>query len=141
MNGLAAGPAVRVLTVADEDRRECLALEPESCLSSRRVKRVPGWIITQRGRAEALRCENGPEFTSRDFLAWREERPMQNGLVESFNGRLPDECWNANWLQTLAAAQRKIEGWREEYSQERPHGSLGCLRPAEFGRGQPPSPP
>jgi len=66
---------------------------------------------------------------------------MQNGLVESFNGRLRDECLNANWFQTLADARRKIEGWREEYNQERPHSSLGYLTPAEFGRGQLPSPP
>jgi len=67
MNGLAAGPAVRVLTVAGEDGRGCPALEPETRLSSRRVKRVLGWIITRRGRAGAPRCENAPEFTSRHF--------------------------------------------------------------------------
>ena len=152
MDGLATGRAVRVLSVVDEHTRECLALEVDSCLSSRRVTRVLEWIMAQRGRPEALRCDNGPEFTSRHFLAWCEEqqirlihiqpgRPMQNGLVESFNGRLRDECLNANWFQTLADARQKIEGWREEYNQERPHSSLGYLTPVEFASQIAPSPP
>lgn len=152
MDGLATGRAVRVLTVVDEYSRECLALEVDSCLSSRRVTRVLEWIMAQRGRPEALRCDNGPEFTSRHFLAWCEQqqirlihiqpgRPMQNGLVESFNGRLRDECLNANWFQTLADARQKIESWREEYNQERPHSSLGYLTPVEFASQIAPSPP
>jgi Integrase core domain len=70
-----------------------------------------------------VRCDNGPEFTSRHFLAWCEDckiglihiqpgRPMQNGRVESFNGRLRDECLNANWFATIANAKEKIESWR-----------------------------
>ena len=66
---------------------------------------------------------------------------MQNGLVESFNGRLRDECLNAHWFQTLADARQKIEGWREEYNQERPHSSLGYLTPVEFASQIAPSPP
>jgi len=145
MDGLATGRAVRALTVVDEYTRECLAIEVDSCLSSRRVTRVLEWAIQQRGKPEALRCDNGPEFTSRHFLAWCEEqqirlihiqpgRPMQNGRVESFNGRLRDECLNANWFPTLGEAKRKIEQWREEYNRERPHSSLGYRTPEEFAR-------
>jgi putative transposase len=123
-------------------------MEVDSCLSSRRVTRVLEWIIEQRGVPEALRCDNGPEFTSRHTLAWCEDRkielihiqpgrPMQNGRVESFNGRLRDECLNANWFQTIASAKEKIESWREEYNGERPHSSLGYLTPLEFARGTP----
>ena len=101
------------------------------------------WIIQQRGAPERLRCDNGPEFTSRDFLGWCEGRrihllhiqpgrPMQNGRAESFNGRLRDECLNANWFQSIGQAKHRIETWREEYNRERPHSSLGYLTPVEL---------
>jgi len=145
MDGLATGRALRALTAVDEYTRECLAIEVDSCLSSRRVTRVLEWVIQQRGKPEAVRCDNGPEFTSRHFLVWCEEqqirlihiqpgRPMQNGRVESFNGRLRDECLNANWFPTMSEAKRKIEAWREEYNRERPHSSLGYRTPEEFAR-------
>ena len=151
MDGLATGRSIRALTVVDSYTRECLAIEVDSCLSSRRVTRALEWIIQQRRTPEALRCDNGPEFTSRHFLAWCEEhqiqlihiqpgRPMQNGRVESFNGRFRDECLNANWFPTLAEAQTKIEQWRSEYNWERPHSSLGYRTPTEFA-DRAPSPP
>jgi putative transposase len=142
-DGLATGRAVRVFTLVDSFTRECLALELDSCLSSRRVTRVLDWVIEQRGMPEAIRCDNGPEFTSRHFLAWCEDhkirttyiqpgRPMQNGYVESFNGRFRDECLNAHWFATMADARRKIEAWRNDYNTERPHSSLGYRAPQEF---------
>jgi len=143
MDGLATGRALRLLTVVDNYTRECLAIEVDSCLSSQRVTRVLEWVMEQRGGPETVRCDNGPEFTSRHFLAWCEERriglvhiqpgrPMQNGHVESFNGRLRDECLNVNWFATLADARAKIEAWREEYNSERPHSSLCYRTPREF---------
>jgi putative transposase len=143
MDGLATGRILRMLTVVDSYTRECLAIEVDSCLSSRRVTRVLEWVIEQRGTPEAIRCDNGPEFTSRHFLAWCEDRgirllhiqpgrPMQNGWVESFNGRFRDECLNANWFTTMADAGQKIEAWREQYNNERPHSSLGYRTPSEF---------
>ena len=98
----------------------------------------------QHGAPGAIPCNNGPE-TSRHFLAWREDRkiglihiqpgrPMQNGRVERFKGRLRDECLNANWFSTLADARHKIEAWREDYNEQRPHSSLGNLTPGEFAR-------
>ena len=59
-------------------------------------------------------------------------KPMQNGRVESFNGRLRDECLNAHWFRNLFAASAKIETWRDEYNGERPHSSLGYRTPNEF---------
>jgi putative transposase len=143
MDGLATGRALRLLTVVDNYTRECLAIEVDSCLSSQRVTRVLEWVMEQRGGPETVRCDNGPEFTSRHFLAWCEERrigllhiqpgrPMQNGYIESFNGRLRDECLNANWFATLADAREKIEAWRREYNEERPHSSLNYRTPREF---------
>lgn len=113
----------------DSFTRECLALEVDSCLFSRCVARVLDWVIAQRAAPEAIRCDNGPEFTSRHCLAWCEERqikpvhikpgrPMQNGYVESFNGRFPDECLNANWFATMADARQKIEAWRQDYNED-----------------------
>ena len=85
------------------------------------------------------------EFTSRHFIGWCEEqritllhiqpgRPMQNGHVESFNGKLRDECLNASWFHNLSDAKRKIEKWREEYNRERPHSSLGYRTPEEYAK-------
>ena len=102
-------------------------------------------VIDQRGVPQALRCDNGPEFTSRHLIGWCAERgielrhiqpgkPMQNGYVESFNGRLRDECLNANWFLNMADAREKIETWRKEYNAERPHSSLGYRTPLEFFR-------
>jgi putative transposase len=143
MDGLATGRALRLLAVVDNYTRECLAIEVDSCLSSQRVTRVLERVMEQRRQPEAVRCDNGPEFTSRHFLAWCEERriglvhiqpgrPMQNGHVESFNGRLRDECLNANWFATLVDARQKIEAWRREYNEERPHSSLNYRTPREF---------
>jgi len=143
MDGLATGRALRLLTVVDNYTRECPAIEVDSCLSSQRVTRVLERVMEQRGRPEAIRCDNGPEFTSRHFLAWCEQRriglvhiqpgrPMQNGHVESFNGRLRDECLNAHWFATLADARTKIDAWREDYNEQRPHSSLDYRTPSEF---------
>lgn len=142
-DSLATGRGFRALTIIDSYTRECPAIEVDSCLSAHRVTRVLERVIEQRGAPKTIRCDNGPEFTSRHFLSWCEERkiqlvfiapgrPMQNGHIESFNGRFRDECLNANWFTSLADAKRKIEAWREDYNTERPHSALGYLSPDEF---------
>jgi putative transposase len=142
-DGLATGRGLRMLTVVDSFTRECPAIEVDTGMSSRRVTRVLDWVMSQRGKPETIRCDNGPEFTSRQFLVWCEEKgisvqhiqpgkPMQNGHVESFNGRFRDECLNHNWFTTLADAKQKIERWRMEYNEQRPHSSLGYRTPEEF---------
>ena len=142
-DALATGRAIRVLAVVDAFTRECLALETDTSLSSQRVTRALECVVEQRGAPAALRCDNGPELTSRHFLSWCEEKriqlihiqpgkPMQNGHVESFNGRLRDECLNANWFRSLADAREKVSRWRQEYNGERPHSSLGYRTPNEF---------
>jgi putative transposase len=142
-DALATGRGIRALTVVDAFTRENLSLEVDTSLSSRRVTRALEAVIERRGMPEAIRCDNGPELTSRHFLSWCEERkirlihiqpgkPMQNGHIESFNGRLRDECLNANWFHNLADARGKIRAWRDEYNGERPHSSLGYRTPNEF---------
>ena len=109
---LACGRTIRILSVVDACTRECLALEVDTSFASRRVTRVLDAILAERGQPGTIRCDNGPEFTSRHFLAWAIEhgiellhiqpgKPMQNGRVESFNGRLREECLNLSWFQNL----------------------------------------
>ena len=141
------GRTIRVLSVVDAYTRECLALEVDTSFASRRVTRVLEAIIAERGRPQAIRCDNGPELTSRHFLAWCVERqielvhiqpgkPTQNARIESFNGRLREECLNVSWFQNLFDARRKIAAWRKEYNEERPHSSLGYKTPKEFAQAQ-----
>ena len=137
------GRTIRVLGVVDAYTRECLALEVDTSFASRRVTRVLDEIIAQRGAPASLRCDNGPELTSRHFLAWSIERkielvhiqpgkPTQNGRLESFNGKLREECLNVSWFQNLFEARRKISAWRLEYNEQRPHSSLNYRTPKEF---------
>ena len=141
------GRTIRVLSVVDAYTRECLALEVDTSFASRRVTRALEQIVSERGVPQAIRCDNGPELTSRHFLAWCVERkielmhiqpgkPTQNARVESFNGRLRDECLTVSWFQNLFDARRKIAVWRKEYNEERPHSSLGYRTPKEFAAAQ-----
>ena len=142
---IAAGRNIRVLSVVDAFTRECLALEVDTGFASRRVTRVLDEIIARRGRPQAIRCDNGPEFTSRHFLAWALEwkielrhiqpgKPTQNAHVESFHGRLREECLHMSWFANLFDARRKVSNWKAEYNEQRPHSSLGYRTPAEFAR-------
>jgi putative transposase len=144
-DSLASGRAIRALTVVDSFTRECPVIEVATGISAPAVTRALDRVIEQRGRPKSLRCDNGPEFTSRHLLGWCEEkgiqlihtqpgRPMQNGHVESFNGKLRDECLNANWFLNLADARRRIENWRVEYNSERPHSSLDYRTPDEYAK-------
>ena len=138
-DGLANGRMVRILTVVDADTRECVALEADFSLGSGRVTRVLERAIAERGRPQQVRSDNGPEFTSRRMIGWVEEwkvglvniepgKPMQNGHVESFNGRLRDECLNTSWFRTLNDVRETLANWRREYNCERPHSSTAERR-------------
>jgi putative transposase len=136
-----------VLSVVDAYTRECLALEVDTSFAGRRVTRVLDGIVAERGQPLTIRCDNGPELTSRYFLAWCVERkielvhiqpgkPTRNARVESFHGRLRDECLTVSWFQNLFDARRKIAAWRTEYNEERPHSSLGYKTPKEFAASE-----
>jgi putative transposase len=118
----------------------------DTSFASRRVTRVLERLIDERARPESLRCDNGPELTNRHFVAWCVERkiqlvhiepgrPMQNGRVESFQGKFRDECLNVSWFRNLWEAQEKVEPWRREYNQARSHSSLGYQTPEAFAAG------
>jgi putative transposase len=142
---VSSGKVIRMLTIVDDCTRECPVIEVDTSLGGLRVRRVLDRIARERGLPEAIVVDNGPEFRGRALAAWSEERgvrlefiqpgkPVQNAYVESFNGRLRDECLNANWFTSLSDARRKIETWRQDYNEQRPHSSLNYLPPAEFAR-------
>ena len=127
-DGVSTGRVIRMLTVVDDCTRECPAIEVDTSLGGLRVRRVLDRIARERGLPEAIVLDNGPEFRGRALGAWSEERgvrlefiqpgkPAQNAFAESFNGRLRDECLNANWFTSLSDARRKIEDWRQDYNQ------------------------
>lgn len=145
---LALGRKVRMLTVVDAYTRESLAIEVDTSLPGVRVASVLDQVIAERDAKPAeIRLDNGPELTSRALDQWAYERgvslrfiepgkPVQNAHIESFNGRLRDECLNEHWFLTLAHARDIIEEWRIDYNQRRPHSALGNLTPLEFSRLQ-----
>jgi putative transposase len=145
-DALADGRTLRLLTIEDTYTREGLAIVVDTSISGLRVRRELSRLIAERERPEEIRVDNGAEFLGRAVTSWCEEhqvilrpiqpgKPSQNGHIESFNGRLRDECLNANWFMSLSDARRKVELWRRDYNEQRPHSSLGYLTPSEFAVG------
>jgi len=140
---MASGRRFRVLNVVDDVTRECLAAVPDTSISGHRVVRELTQLIAQRGKPGMIVSDNGTELTSNAVLAWcghigvewhyiAPGRPMQNGYVESFNGRMRDELLNETLFMSLAHARVEIAAWVEDYNRERPHSSLGYVTPAAF---------
>ncbi|MBK6493470.1 MAG: IS3 family transposase [Sphingomonadales bacterium] len=143
---MASGRRFRVLNVVDDVTRECLAAVPDTSISGRRVVRELTELIARRGKPGMIVSDNGTELTSNAVLAWCGEigvewhyiapgRPMQNGYVESFNGRMRDELLNETLFLSLAHARVEIAAWVDDYNRERPHSSLGYETPAAFAAG------
>jgi putative transposase len=141
---LSNGRRLRLLNVLDDFNSECLACVPDFSLSGLRVIRELEAIIAIRGKPAMIVSDNGTELTSNAVLRWAAEqgiewhyiapgKPMQNAFVESFNGRLRDECLNEHVFGSLAEVRRIVEAWRIDYNTVRPHGRLGRLPPAVFG--------
>jgi putative transposase len=140
---LADGRRLRVFTAIDHVSRECVSLEVDQRFPADAVTRVLDRAIWVYGQPKVITCDNGTEFTSNHFDQWAYKRgieidfiapgrPMDNGLIESFNGKLRDECLNMHWFESLTEARRLIEGWRFEYNEMRPHSSLGNRAPAVY---------
>jgi len=140
------GRRIRALTVVDNFSRECLAIEVGQGLRGEDVVAVMERLKQMQHRIpHRLQTDNGSEFISKALDRWAYEnkvtmdfsrpgRPTDNALVESFNGSLRDECLNVHWFLSLEDAQEKIEHWRQEYNQYRPHSSLNNQTPEEFVR-------
>jgi putative transposase len=137
------GRRLRALTIVDAFTREALAIEVDGGIRGEQVVAAVAQIALQRGAPRTIRVDNGPEFVSKALDRWAYEnavtldfsrpgKPTDNAYIESFNGRLRDECLNAHWFLSLADARSKIETWRRHYNESRPHTSLGWLTPQEF---------
>jgi putative transposase len=120
---VSTGKVIRMLTMVDDCTRECPSIEVDTSLGGLRVRRVLDRALAAWSEERGVRLE---------FI--QPGKPVQNAYVESFNGRLRDECLNANWFTSLNDARRKIEEWRQDYNQQRPHSSLHYLSPAAFAR-------
>jgi len=131
----------RMLNVIDDYTRECLALVADTSLTGGRVARELDRCIHLYGKPETIVSDNGTELTSRAILEWQNQtgiawhyiapgKPQQNGFVESFNGKLRDECLNEEVFDSLAHARKMLALWRHDYNHHRPHSSLGGLTPA-----------
>ncbi len=137
----ADGKPLRMLAILDEYTRECLAIEVARRLNSQSVLALLAELFVTRGVPEHIRSDNGPEFTARAVRRWLARvgvqtlfiepgSPWENGYIESFNGKLRDECLNRERFDTLLEAQVLVERWRSEYNHLRPHSSLGYRPPA-----------
>ena len=133
----------RILCIIDDFSRECLATVVDNSISGVRVARELDRIAETRGHPNMIVSDNGTELTSNAILKWSQDRqvewhyiqpgkPMQNGFVESFNGRLRDECLNEHLFNSYNHARQIIGDWRIDYNNRRPHSSLDGLTPREF---------
>jgi putative transposase len=134
----------RILTVVDQFTGECVCLEADRAMTGMKVAQALEQAKAERGRLPgSITVDNGSEFSSRALEAWvmsydvqlcfiRPGRPAENGFIESFNGRLRDECLNVEWLVSLQDARQKLAKFREHYNHERPHSALADRTPASF---------
>jgi len=134
---------IKCLTVADDFSHECVDIATDYGIGGQYVTRLLDRAAIFRGYPNTVRTDNGPEFTSRAFMGWAQThgirhiliqpgRPMQNGYIESFNGKFRDECLNEHWFETLPQAKTTIAAWRQDYNEIRPHSSCRRMPPAKF---------
>jgi len=142
---LVDGRWFRVLTVIDQYTRECLCAHADRSQTGEKVAEQLERLIVLRGVPESITSDNGSEFAGQAMDYWahqvgvkldfiRPGKPVENSYIESFNGRLRDECLNVEVFLDLADAQSKIEKWRRDYNQQRPHSALADQTPQEFAR-------
>jgi putative transposase len=133
----------RVLTVVDQFTRECVLLLADSSLTGHKVALALSQALVERGAPGSITVDNGTEFVSKAMDVWayqhgvqldfiRPGRPVENSYIESFNGRLRDECLNVEVFFTIADVREKLERWREDYNQVRPHSALNDQSPRTF---------
>ena len=141
----ADGRVIKCLTIVDDATHESVAVKPERAIGGLTVTRLLDALAITRGLPQVIRTDNGKEFCGHAMLTWAHAndvalrliepgKPNQNAYIESFNGRLRDECLNEHWFMNLAHAQTIIEAWRREYNEERPKKALGGLTPAAYAK-------
>ncbi|WP_372163669.1 IS3 family transposase [Xanthomonas axonopodis pv. cyamopsidis] len=141
----AEGRVIKCLVIVDDATHEAIAIEVERAISGHGVTRVLDRLAHSRGLPQVIRTDNGKEFCGKAMVAWAHARgvqlrliqpgkPNQNAYVESFNGRLRDECLNEHWFPTLLHARTEIERWRREYNEERPKKAIGGMTPSAYAQ-------
>ena len=147
-DGLATGRRFRTANLKDDCTRECPAILVDFSLPGQRVVSMLEDVARDRGYPDMLVVDNGPELRGRDLDRWAYEhgvrlffidpgKPMQNGSIESFNGRFREECLDPSWFTSLAEACRIIEAWRVDDNEQRPHTSVRMATPAAFAAARP----
>jgi putative transposase len=142
---IASGRSLKCLAIVDDATHESVAIVTEHSMGGKAVTRALDRICYQRGKPAIIRSDNGKEFVGKEMLSWAHRnhvalrpiepgKPNQNAYIESFNGRLRDECLNEHWFTSLEHARAVIEVWRREYNEERPKKSLGGLTPAQYAK-------
>lgn len=137
------GRRIKILTIVDDFSKECIWLEVDRGMGGASLVAVLATVMLIHGKPQAIRSDNGPEFTSREMALWlisqgirhlliQPGKPTQNAYCESFNGRLREECLNMNLFLDLEDARQKIEAWRDFYNEVRPHSSLAMRSPRDF---------
>lgn len=137
------GRRFRAFTLVDNFSRECLGILVDQSITGAAVVEFIRRVSFRRGAPERIFLDNGPEFIGKVLDRWAYEngvtldfsrpgKPTDNAFIESFNGSFRDECLNAHWFLSLQDAREKIEAWRKEYNEFRPHSSLGDIPPREF---------
>ena len=138
---LLRGGKIRILVVIDEFSRECLGVMIKRSLKASDVEELLTKLFKERGRPDYIRSDNGAEFTAKNLMKWLSDlkvgtlfiepgSPWQNGFVESFNGKMRDECLNIHVCGTVFEADFVVKKWVRIYNTERPHSSLGYRPPA-----------
>jgi putative transposase len=141
----AEGRVIKCLTIVDDATHESVAIEVERAISGHGVSRVLDRLALSRGLPKVVRTDNGKEFCGKAMVGWAHERgvqlrliepgkPNQNAYIESFNGRLRDECLNEHWFPSLLHARTEIQTWRREYNEDRPKKALGGLTPSAYAK-------
>ena len=139
------GRVLKCLTIVDDATHEAVAIEVERAISGLMLTRVLDRLALRRGLPKVIRTDNGKEFCGKAMVEWAHARgvdlrliepgkPNQNAYVESFNGRLRDECLNEHWFTSLLQARTVIEIWRREYNEERPKKALGGMTPSDYAK-------
>jgi putative transposase len=139
----ADGRRLKLANIIDEHTREALDVHVARSITSDDLVERLDLLAAQRGAPGHLRMDNGPELIAWALRDWcrlnsagtayiEPGSPWENPWVESFNGRLRDECLNINEFGSLTEARVIIEDWRIEYNTWRPHSSLGNQTPAEY---------
>ena len=137
------GRRLRIFNLIDNYTKECVGNIVDTSISGYRVARELDKIVEFRGKPKAIVCDNGPEFTGGKMFDWSQNngvdlsfiqpgKPQQNAFIESFNGRMRDECLNVNLFNSLLEARVVISEWIGDYNKVRPHSSLGYKAPEKF---------